>query len=82
MFLEKQMWGDGCPVDCPKYGRDIDYGEFASKCPVTERVCATEAVWLQQVALMGGDEHLNAIAQAIEKIQRHARRAAAGALRQ
>jgi hypothetical protein len=70
MFLEKRMWGGACPLDCPRYGRDIDYSEFAAKCPVAERACATEAVWLLQNALMAGEEEVHAIARTIEKIQR------------
>ena len=72
MFLERNMWGGACPLDCPRYGRIIDYAEFAAKCPVAERACATEAVWLSQNALMAGKDEIHAIARAIQKVQRRA----------
>ena len=69
MFLEKNMFGHGCPVDCPRYGREIDYADFGAKCPVAERACRTEAVWLTQNALLGGEREVTAIARAIRKIR-------------
>jgi hypothetical protein len=72
MFLERNMWGGACPLDCPRYGRIIDYAEFAAKCPVAERACATEAVWLSHNALMAGEDEIHAIARAIQKVQRRA----------
>jgi dTDP-4-amino-4,6-dideoxygalactose transaminase len=72
MFLERRMLNGPCPLDCPLYGRTIDYSQFAERCPVSERACSTEAVWLLQNALLGSERHMQAIAEAIRKVQRHA----------
>lgn len=69
MFLERRFYGGDCPVGCPRYGRELDYAAFAEQCPVAERACATEAVWLTQNALMGGEGEVEAIATAIRKVQ-------------
>jgi dTDP-4-amino-4,6-dideoxygalactose transaminase len=42
-------------------------------CPVAERIGASEAVWLTQSLLLGGDQEVSDIATAIEKVQRSAR---------
>jgi dTDP-4-amino-4,6-dideoxygalactose transaminase len=73
LFLDGEFWGDGCPVGCPRRNAVIDYASFSERCPVSERACATEAVWLNTSALMGTEEHLQAIRQAIGKIQKAAR---------
>jgi dTDP-4-amino-4,6-dideoxygalactose transaminase len=39
-------------------------------CPVAERLCKEEAVWLTQNMLLGGEEDMDDIAEAITKIQR------------
>jgi dTDP-4-amino-4,6-dideoxygalactose transaminase len=72
MFLEKRMYGGACPVDCPRYGRDIDYADFAEKCPVSERACSTEAVWLTMNALLAREEEMHLIADTIRKVQQKA----------
>jgi dTDP-4-amino-4,6-dideoxygalactose transaminase len=77
MFLEGDFWGDGCPVRCPRRETSIDYASFAARCPVAERACDSEAVWLTMPALMGTARHLQAIADAIIQIQRRARRGGA-----
>jgi dTDP-4-amino-4,6-dideoxygalactose transaminase len=41
-------------------------------CPVTERICAEEAVWLTQNLLLGAEEDMHDIARAIRKVQDHA----------
>ena len=40
-------------------------------CPVTERVCAQEAVWLTQNMLLGPEEDMHDIAAAIRRIRDH-----------
>lgn len=47
-----------------------DYGRVC--CPVVERICAHEAVWLTQNILLGPEEDMRDIARAIRKIQAHA----------
>ncbi|MGB1717632.1 MAG: hypothetical protein ACPHO6_05725, partial [Candidatus Latescibacterota bacterium] len=58
------------PLDSPYYGGRPDYGQV--HCPVTERVCAEEAIWLTQNLLLGEESDITDIVTAIEKIQTHA----------
>lgn len=44
-----------------------------SHCPVAERVCAEEAIWLFQSMLLGSAADMDDIVAAVEKIQRAAR---------
>lgn len=46
----------------------IDFGSCAERCPVTERACARESVWLTQDLLMGSSEDTLDIVRAIEKV--------------
>jgi len=48
-------------------GKVIDYADF--QCPVTERACKTEAVWLLQNLLLAESEGLEDIVRAVEKIR-------------
>jgi len=41
-------------------------------CPVTERICAEEAVWLTQNMLLGPEQDMHDIAAAVRKIREHA----------
>ena len=50
--------------------RKMDYD--AVNCPVTERACREEAVWLYQAWLLGGDKETNDIVNAVEKIKKAA----------
>ncbi len=58
------------PLSSPAFGGKPDY--TAVHCPVTERICATESVWLTQNLLLGTEEDMVQIAEAIGKIQRSA----------
>ena len=49
-------------------GRKVDYTKV--HCPVAERVCATESVWLEQNLLLGTSEDMRDIVDAVSKIQR------------
>jgi len=40
------------------------------RCPVVERVCAEESVWLFQSMLLGDESDMDSIAEAVAKIQR------------
>ena len=40
------------------------------ECPVAERACASEAVWIRQNALLGGREDALDVARALDKLQR------------
>lgn len=57
------------PLASPAFGGRPDYS--AVHCPVTERICADEAVWLTQNLLLGSEEDTAQIAEAIAKIQSH-----------
>ena len=62
------------PLDSPAFGGRPDYA--AVHHPVTERICAGEAVWLTQNLLLGSEEDTASIAEAVAKVQQHARRLA------
>lgn len=59
-----------CPMGCGFYGKAVNYSNVS--CPVTERVCATEAIWLHQQILLGGHGDMDDIATAATKIQANA----------
>jgi dTDP-4-amino-4,6-dideoxygalactose transaminase len=52
-------------------GRKMDYAKV--HCPVTERACSDEAIWLYQVWVLGERADMDDTAEAILKIQRAAR---------
>ena len=58
------------PLDSPYYEGRPDYGRV--HCPVTERVCAEESIWLTQNLLLGEESDIADIVTAIEKIETHA----------
>lgn len=55
------------PLDSPAFGGRPDYSGV--HCPVTERVCAEESVWLTQNLLLGDESDMAQIAEAIQKVQ-------------
>jgi len=73
MFLEKNFFGGAYPAIKPIYDRDLDYADFTELCPVTERACASEAIWLVQSMLLAEEEDIQNIARAIKKVQDHSR---------
>ena len=58
------------PLDSPAFGGKPDYSQV--DCPVTERICADEAVWLTQNLLLGSEQDIAHIAEAVRKIQQSA----------
>jgi dTDP-4-amino-4,6-dideoxygalactose transaminase len=72
VFANKDFLGGPYPVDMFAHGRRLDYAEFAGRCPVAERACSTEAVWLPQSMLLADEEAMHDIARAIRKIEVHA----------
>ena len=54
------------PLKSAYFGGKPDYSRIS--CPVTERVCASEAVWLTQNMLLGPAEDMRDIAAAIGKV--------------
>jgi len=72
MFTEKRFINGAFPLGT-RYHEDIDYEKFAEKCPVAERACASEAVWLPQNVLLGPQEDMDDVASAVEKVLKHLR---------
>ena len=62
LFLEKRFSGYAIP-------KDVDYTDV--RCPVAERACTEEAVWIIQPALLGDKSDMESFAEAVRKIQRH-----------
>lgn len=62
LFLEKRFFSAAIPPD-------VDYSKVG--CPVTEKACAQEAVWITQPALLGDRSDMESFAEAVRKIQRH-----------
>jgi dTDP-4-amino-4,6-dideoxygalactose transaminase len=73
MFTEKNFLGGPWPVDAWEHGRRLNYADFAELCPVSERACAEEAVWIPQTMLLAEEKDMHDIAQAIQKIQKNAK---------
>jgi hypothetical protein len=72
MFLNKDFYPRGCPVSCGYYNKPIDYAQFEALCPVSERACASEAVWLEHRLLLGDKQDMDDIADAFEKVHANA----------
>ena len=63
-----QMEGTGprfCPVSCPYYGEKVDYKSVV--CPNAERLCE-EACWIGHPALLGDEQDMKDIAEAVLKV--------------
>ena len=58
-----------CPITCGHYGKDLDYGAFAQKCPVTERACYQESIWLEHRLFLGDKSDMDDIAAAVAKVR-------------
>lgn len=56
---------------CYALPETVDYSRV--KCPVAERACFEEGVWILQHAMLGSREDMEAIAEAVLKIQRWSR---------
>ncbi|MBW7995966.1 MAG: DegT/DnrJ/EryC1/StrS family aminotransferase [Candidatus Glassbacteria bacterium] len=69
VLLEKNVGPFDLVVRHSFRGKPLDYGEF--DCPVSERACGEEAVWLLQNLLLAGAEGLEQIVEAVRKISRH-----------
>ena len=57
------------PLETPYFQGKPDYSRF--NCPVTERICAEESVWLTQNMLLGKRQEVQDIADAIARIREH-----------
>jgi len=71
MFLNKEFFPYNCPIECQHYAKGIDFSNFKEKCPVAEKACYEEAVWLTQNVLLGEREDMDSIVEAIQKIKKN-----------
>lgn len=69
MFLNQEFYPKGCPISCPYYGQQVDFAAYAEKCPVAERICRDESVWLEHRLLLGTQQDMDDIAEAVAKIR-------------
>lgn len=67
VFLEKNFYPKGCPIQCGHYDGQIDYRDFEKLCPNVERACR-EAVWLEHRQLLGDEQDMDDIVRAVSKI--------------
>jgi dTDP-4-amino-4,6-dideoxygalactose transaminase len=72
MFVNKDFYPRGCPLACGPYNQDVDFSKYIALCPVAERACAAEAVWLEHRLFLGSCQDVDDIADAIEKIRENA----------
>lgn len=71
MFLNQDFYQKGCPIKCSHYGLDVDFAAYAERCPVTERACHEESVWLEHRLFLGDRKDMDDIAHAILKIKQY-----------
>lgn len=67
MFLNKEFINGSFPLGTI-YHDDMDYASFAELCPVSERACNGEALWLPQNVLLGTEEDIADIVRAVRKV--------------
>jgi dTDP-4-amino-4,6-dideoxygalactose transaminase len=67
MFLNKKFINGSFPLGT-KYHKDINYASFKRKCPVSERACNGEAVWLAQNIFLGTRTDMDDIVKAVRKV--------------
>lgn len=67
MFLEKKFINGAFPLGT-QYHQDLDYASFEKKCPVAERACKSEAVWLAQNIFLGTEDDMDDIIKAVKKV--------------
>ncbi len=69
MFLNKSFNTRECPISCEFYKRDLNYKDFEKICPVSERACSYEAIWLEHRIFLGSKEDMEDIAKAFRKVK-------------
>ena len=67
MFLNKRFINGSFPLGT-SYHEDIDYASFKEKCPVSERACSHEAVWLPQNIFLGTEQDMDDVVEAVNKV--------------
>jgi dTDP-4-amino-4,6-dideoxygalactose transaminase len=69
LFTGKAFRPGGCPVSCSRYGKPMDYTQV--HCPVSEKVYQEEGICVFFTAFLVEKEALDAIPEAILKVQQH-----------
>lgn len=59
-----------CPFSCKDYLGTVDYTK--THCPVAEHVCTDGSFWTSQNVLLGSEQDMDDLADAILKVQAHA----------
>jgi hypothetical protein len=59
-------------MEFPRGKGRSDYGSFEKRCPVAERACAHEALWLEQRLFLGTKRDMEDIASSFRKVQEYA----------
>lgn len=72
LFTERNFFGGSWPLDSWEHSRRLDYAAFEERCPVSERACAAEAIWIPQTMLLADEAAMHDIALAVRKVQAHA----------
>lgn len=67
MFLNKKFINGSFPLNTA-FHNDVDYRVFEACCPVAEKACKSEAVWLPQNVFLGTPADMDDVAEAIEKV--------------
>ena len=70
MFLNKRFINGAFPLGTA-FHEDMDYAAFADTCPVAERACRSEAIWLPQTVFLGTQRDMDDIAEAVGKVVKH-----------
>jgi dTDP-4-amino-4,6-dideoxygalactose transaminase len=65
LFLRKGNGAQYCPVSCPYYGREMDYGKVC--CPITEQLLS-DTVWISHTSLLAEENAIRDMAIAIRKV--------------
>lgn len=73
LFVERNFFGGPWPLESWEHSRQLRYEDFEERCPVSERACASEALWIPQTMLLADEAAMHDIAAAIRKVQVHAR---------
>lgn len=67
LFGEQRFINGAFPLGSA-YHDHVAYQDFAGRCPVTERACRDEAIWMTHDVLLATDAQLDAIAEAFRKV--------------
>ncbi len=67
MFVNKDFLGNGAPVSA--IYKDIDFPAYAEMCPMTERACYQESIWLEHRLLLGTHQDMDDIAAGFRKVK-------------